>query len=189
MKNLKDLNINTDWTLFLDRDGVINKQIIDDYVRNWTDFEFLPTTIDALQILEKRFKRIVVVTNQQGIGKGLFTREDLELTHQNMLYELKYYKARIDKCYFAPNLNSENSPNRKPGIGMALQAQKDFPEINFTTSIMIGDSISDMEFAKNAGMTSVFVGSLKKFEENKTKCDFYFANLLEFALDLVNDKN
>ncbi len=178
---LKDLNITKDWTLFLDRDGVINKKLDNDYVKHWIEFEFLEGVFEALKKLDTTFGKIVVVTNQQGIGKGLYRTEDLELIHKNMLYEITYLGGRIDKVYFSPYLNSLNHPTRKPGIGMALQAQKDFPEINFSKSIIVGDSLSDMEFGRNAGMKTVFISEEKKKDE---RIDMQFTSLLEFVNNL-----
>lgn len=174
--NLKDLNINTSWTLFLDRDGVINKRIVDDYVKKWDEFEFNDGVIDAIKKFKSVFGTIVVVTNQQGIGKGIMHAEDLELIHKNMIYELSYFGGKIDKVYYSPFLASENHPTRKPAIGMALQAKKDFPAIDFSKSIMVGDSGSDIEFGKNAGMKTVFIG-----EHNKYNADLHCKSLIEFA--------
>jgi histidinol-phosphate phosphatase family protein len=150
--------IDKSWTLFLDRDGVINKRIVDDYVKTIAAFEFLPGIPEAIGRLSRQFGRLIVVTNQQGIGKGFYTMEDLNRIHDYMLSIIKQHGGHIDAIYHAPNLAQENSPLRKPGIGMALQAKTDFPEIDFSRSVMIGDSESDMEFAKNAGMKAVFVG-------------------------------
>ncbi|MBA3681039.1 MAG: HAD-IIIA family hydrolase [Bacteroidetes bacterium] len=178
---LKDLNINKEWTLFLDRDGVINKKLDNDYVKHWIEFEFLEGVLEALKKCDTTFGKIVVVTNQQGIGKHLYRIEDLELIHKNMLYEITYLEGRVDKVYFSPYLNSENHPTRKPGIGMALQAKKDFPEIDFTKSIIVGDSLSDMEFGRNAGMKTVFISEEKKKDE---RIDIQFNSLIEFANNL-----
>lgn len=178
---LKNLNINKSWTLFLDRDGVINKKLDNDYVKHWVEFEFLNGVFDALKKMDTIFGRIVVVTNQQGIGKHLYRVEDLELIHQNMIYEINYLGGRIDKVYFSPYLDSENHPTRKPNTGMALQAKKDFPEIDFTKSIIVGDSLSDMEFGKRAGMTTVFISEEKKKDD---RIDLHFRSLIEFALSL-----
>lgn len=175
---LKSLNIDKSWTLFLDRDGVINKRLIDDYVKHWVEFEFIDGVLPALKELKDVFGTIVVVTNQQCIGKGIITVDDLELIHKNMLYEIDYMKGRIDKVYFSPYLSSENHPTRKPGIGMALQAQKDFPKIDFSKSIMVGDSMSDMEFGRKVGMKNVYV-SQKDKESNLV--DFNVRSLLEFT--------
>lgn len=81
--------------MFLDRDGVINKRIVDDYVKNWNEFEFLDGVIDAVKKFSTVFGKIVVVTNQQGIGKRVMRPEDLELIHKNMVYELTYFGGRI----------------------------------------------------------------------------------------------
>ena len=178
---LKDLNINKSWTLFLDRDGVINKKIDNDYVKHWIDFKFIEGTFEALKKLDAVFGKIVVVTNQQGIGKQLYRVEDLELIHQNMLYEITYLGGRIDKVYFSPYLHSQNHPTRKPGIGMALQAQKDFPEIDLTKSIIVGDSMSDMEFGRNAGMKTIFISEEKRTNQ---KIDLQYPSLIEFANNL-----
>lgn len=178
---LKHLNINNSWTLFLDRDGVINKKLDNDYVKHWVEFEFIEGVFEAIKKFNSVFGKIVVVTNQQGIGKNLYRVEDLELIHKNMIYELTYLGGRVDKVYFSPYLNSENHPSRKPNIGMALQAQKDFPEVNFNTSIIAGDSLSDMEFGRNAGMKTIFISEEKKQHET---IDFQFKSLIEFANQL-----
>ncbi|AEA34632.1 D-glycero-alpha-D-manno-heptose-1,7-bisphosphate 7-phosphatase [Hippea maritima] len=136
-------------TLFLDRDGVINKKIENDYVRNWEQFEFLPNVIEALKILNSLFDRIIIVTNQRGIGRKLMTEKDLEVIHKNMLSVLSKENIKIDKIYYCPHDYKKEICNcRKPKIGMALQAKKDFPDIDFRNSIMVGDSLSDIEFGK-----------------------------------------
>lgn len=180
---LKNLNIDKSWTLFLDRDGVINKKLENDYVKHWTEFEFLGGTLDALKVFDQMFGKIVVVTNQQGIGKRVYTTEDLELIHKNMIYELTYAGGRIDKVYFSPHLDSANHPTRKPGTGMGLQAKQDFPEIDFVKSIIVGDSMSDMEFGRALGMKTIFI-----CDENKKdgRIDFVFKSLLQLAEALNN---
>jgi len=151
--------IDKTWTLFLDRDGVINKKRDNDYVKNLDELEILPGIPHAIANLSKKFGRVVVVTNQQGIGKGLMTENDLKLVHDQVQKEVESAGGTIDAFYFAPQLAVENAPFRKPGVGMAHKAKEDFPEIDFSKSIMIGDSISDMQFAENAGMFAVFIGS------------------------------
>lgn len=173
---LKNLNIDKSWTLFLDRDGVINKKIDNDYVKHWVEFEFIDGVFDAIKFLNGLFGRVVVVTNQQGIGKRLYRVEDLELIHKNMLYEIEFYGGRIDKVYFSPYLAAENHPTRKPGIGMALNAKADFPEIDLSKSVIIGDSMSDMEFGRAAGMKTIYISELPKQDP---RIDFNFRNLNE----------
>jgi len=158
MMQLSNLQITNEWTLFLDRDGVINRRIIDGYVKRPEEFEFLSNVPESIATLTGIFNRIIVVTNQQGIGKGLYTAEDLARVHEKMKLGVEAAGGKISAVYFAPHLAAENSPMRKPGIGMAMQARNDFPDIDFSKSIMVGDSKSDMEFAHNAGMFAVFCG-------------------------------
>lgn len=175
---LKDLHIDKNWTLFLDRDGVINRKLENDYVKHTTEFEFLEGVHPALKKLNSIFGHIVVVTNQQCIGKNIIRVEDLELIHNNMMYEINFLGGRIDKIYFSPYLAADNHPTRKPGTGMALQAQQDFPAIDFKHSIMVGDSISDMEFGRHAGMKTVYISEHHKTDE---RIDFNCRSLFEFS--------
>jgi histidinol-phosphate phosphatase family protein len=145
------------WTLFLDRDGVINERIPGDYVKDWDQFDFIPGSIKAIERFANIFGIIVVVTNQAGIGKGLMTEAQLHEVHKQMLKTVRLLDGRIDKVYYAPDLSTHASTLRKPNVGMALQAQSDFPEIDFTRSIIVGDSLSDMEFGHNLGMVKVFI--------------------------------
>jgi histidinol-phosphate phosphatase family protein len=175
---LKNLNINKSWSLFLDRDGVINKRLEGDYVKTLDEFEFIDGVPEALKILSGIFGKIIIVTNQQGIGKGLYTENDLNIIHHYLSDEIEKHEGRIDKIYFSPHLASANHSSRKPGIGMALEAKNDFPEIDFTKSLMVGDSMSDMIFGKSAGMKTIFLN-----EENikDEKIDFCFPSLFELA--------
>ena len=155
--------IDTSWTLFLDRDGVINKKLDGDYVKTIDEFEFLPYVLEAIKLFSSRFHRVVIVTNQQGISKRLMTEDDLHKVHQHLLQEVQNFGGKIDAIYHAPQLAEENSIMRKPNIGMALQAKEEFKSIDFKKSIMVGDSISDMEFAKNANMFAVFIGQSERY--------------------------
>lgn len=169
-------------SLFLDRDGVINRQIMGGYVTSIELFEFLPNVLEALALLAKKYEYIFIVTNQQGIGKGIFSEDDLAKVHQYMLDEIARTGGRIDKIYVSPYKESENNPNRKPNIGMALQAKRDFPNIDFSHSIMVGDSFCDMQFGKNAGMKTVFLNkNLPLREEICSLADEIYVDLADFA--------
>ena len=179
-KILEDLNIDKTWTLFLDRDGVINKKIEGDYVRTWEQFELLPGVIQALKILNGFFGRIIIVTNQRGVGKGLMSIKDLENIHNKMLCIFESEGIKIDAIYYCPHDYEKEACNcRKPNIGMALQAKRDFPEIIFEKSIMVGDSVSDIEFGDRLNMKSFLVGSSGLAD---------FKSLHDFALCLFNLK-
>jgi len=150
------LKTNT-WTLFLDRDGVINTRIPGGYVRSWEAFEFVAGSKEAIVRFTKLFNRVIVITNQQGIGKGLMTKEDLHQIHDQMLREVEEAGGRIDGIYYCPDLKTKPDNCRKPAPVMALQAQNDFPDIDFQRSIMVGDSLSDLQFGARLGMKVVWV--------------------------------
>ena len=172
--------IDKSWTLFLDRDGVINKKIESDYVRSLEQFEWLVGVIDSLVKLSKIFGKIIIVSNQQGVGKGLMTKQHVETIHNHIVKTIHDHGGKIDGIYFAPQLNTENSPMRKPEIGMALEAKKDFPEIDFSKSIMVGDSMSDMEFGRKAGMKTVLITHGNPVSKNEM-IDFMCTDLPEFT--------
>tara|TARA_B100001109_G_scaffold254484_1_gene254289 strand:- start:4635 stop:5177 length:543 start_codon:yes stop_codon:yes gene_type:complete len=179
--DLKDLQIDKQWTLFLDRDGVINKKLDDDYVKNIEEFSFIKGSKEAIAVFNLLFGRIVVVTNQQGIGKGLMSKQDLKEVHDYMELELVKAGAHLDKIYYCPELAESNASCRKPNTGMAEEARKDFPEIDFKKSIMIGDSLSDMQMGKRVGMVTLFITD----EEVVMKeADFQFKSLAEIAKSL-----
>lgn len=181
--NIKDLNPDKTWSLFLDRDGVINQQIANDYVQSIPQFKFIPGVLEAMPTLNGIFGRIVIVTNQQGINRGIMTEAQLIEIHDYMLENIKLAGGRIDKIYFAPQLATQSGYYRKPGVGMGLHAQKDFPEIDFKKSIIIGDSETDIEFGIKLGMKTVM---LTKGRNLSTKADYIFQNLYEVSMSLIH---
>jgi histidinol-phosphate phosphatase family protein len=182
---LKNLNISKDWTLFIDRDGVINKRLVDDYVKSWDEFEFLDGVLDAIKKFSETFGKIVVVTNQQGIGRKLMKEDTLIDIHQKMTEEIATAGGRIDRVYFCPDLKDSGSFNRKPQIGMGLKARKDFPGINFKKSIIAGDSKSDMQFGKRLKMKTVLIGDdFSIASRNPKLVDYHYDGLIDFANQL-----
>ena len=156
MMDLK--KIDKSWTLFLDRDGVINYESVGSYITRWEDFRFYEGVLDALKIFAEKFGRIFIVTNQRGVSKGLMTERDLRDIHLNMLGSIEANGGRIDKIYYCIDMEME-SPNRKPNPGMGLQAKNDFPEIDFERSLMIGNTMNDMIFGKKLGSYTFFIAS------------------------------
>lgn len=184
--NLENLNIDKTWSLFLDRDGVINKRKIGDYIKKWEEFEFLPGVLEAIQIFSAIFGKTFIVTNQQGIGKGLMLESDLESIHEKMISEIRYHGGNINKIYYSPYKEEEKSVFRKPNTGLARKARIDFPEIDFNKAIMAGDSITDMQFGKNAGMFTVFISKDNNlFSENYGLIDFVYPDLKSFASAII----
>ena len=151
-------SIDKEWALFLDRDGVINYEKKDDYIRNWQEFKFYDGAKEAIKTFSERFGKIIVVSNQRGINKGLMTEEDLASIHRNMQREIESSGGRIDGIYYCTAIEAKD-PYRKPNPGMAFLANQDFPEIDFSKSIIAGNKPSDMLFGKNAGMYSVYIAS------------------------------
>lgn len=147
------------WTLFLDRDGVINRRLPGHYVTHWETFEWIPGVLPAIAAFSRLFGRIVVVTNQQGIGKGLMSEKQLAEIHQHLVKSVVAAGGRIDAVYYCPHLSTDNCGCRKPLGGMALSAQADFPEIDFSQSVMAGDTASDIQFGQNLGMITALIGS------------------------------
>ena len=144
-------------TLFLDRDGVINKKLEGRYVTNFNEFVFVKNSDLAIRKLHKIFKRILIVTNQQGIGKGIMTEDDLNLLHLQMQRKLNPDFDLIDKIYFCPCLEGDSCNCRKPKTGMLEEAKLDFPEIIIKNSFLIGDSESDIEAGNKFGLKTIKV--------------------------------
>jgi len=177
--NFSDINPN--WTLFLDRDGVINVEKDNDYIKTWNEFEFYNESIEALPILANLFKTIVIATNQKGVGRGIMTENDLNQIHENMLRTIKTIGGRIDHVFYCTDIEND-SINRKPQPGMAMQAKEMFPFIDFNTSIMVGNRPSDMAFGRNAGLHTIFLATTHpETPFPDPNIDFRFNNLLEFA--------
>ena len=131
-------------TLFLDRDGVINVKLEGRYVRTINEFIFMPGAEQAIEKLSKVFNRILIITNQQGIGKGIMSEEELELLHYEMCDQINLHGGVVDKIYYCSHLANKNCSCRKPNTGMIKQAIIDFPDINIEESYLIGDSDSDI---------------------------------------------
>ncbi|HXB08369.1 MAG TPA: HAD-IIIA family hydrolase [Puia sp.] len=148
--------IDSGWTLFLDRDGVLNVEKEDSYIFHYGEFSFYAGVKEALRRCAAVFGPIVIVTNQRGVGKGLMTAADLEDIHQKMVAEIVLAGGRISGIYYADSLDNAH-PLRKPQPGMAHAAQRDLPGIDFSRSVMVGNNLSDMEFGRNAGMYTVFL--------------------------------
>jgi D-glycero-D-manno-heptose 1,7-bisphosphate phosphatase len=143
--------------IFLDRDGVINKKLDGRYVRSFKEFLFMPGALTSISKLSDVFKYVIIITNQQGIGKGLMTKSDLENLHYEMKREIEKKGGRIDAIYYCPDLASEKCNCRKPGTKMFENAIKDFPKIDVQKSFMIGDSDSDIEAGEAMHLNTVKV--------------------------------
>ncbi|MGQ0737752.1 MAG: HAD-IIIA family hydrolase [Bacteroidota bacterium] len=150
--------IDRNWTIFIDRDGVINHEKKDGYILNWDEFRFYDGVKETFHKISSKFGKVVVVSNQRGVGRGLMTEAGLKDIHERMQAEIETAGGRIDKIYYCSSTDNKH-PDRKPNPGMAFHARRDFPGIDLSRSMMIGNKLSDMLFARNASMYSVFAAT------------------------------
>lgn len=142
-------------TIFLDRDGVINENQ-SDYVKSWSEFRFLPGSLEAIAKLTQAGHRIVVCTNQAGVARGSLTVETVEEIHRQMVAAIAEAGGVIEKVYYCPHGKDENCPCRKPRPGMLLRARDELG-LDMSDAVFIGDSITDVRAAIAAGIHAVLV--------------------------------
>jgi D-glycero-alpha-D-manno-heptose 1-phosphate guanylyltransferase len=166
--------------LFLDRDGVINELIPGDYVKRLDEFRFRSESLEELHRIAPFFENIFVVTNQAGIGKGLMTEADLEEIHEHMSLTLDFLGVGFRKIYHCPHRKEEGCGCRKPEAGMLDRARTEFPEISFDESVIIGDSITDIQMGRSRGLLTVALGSDFRDENDTPVQDISVMSLKEF---------
>lgn len=178
--------------IFLDRDGTIN--IDKNYMYKIEDFEFVENAVEGLKILFDLGYKLIIVTNQAGIGRGYYTEEDLEKLNKYMEDELIKSGIKIEKCYFCPHhaehgigKYKKDCECRKPKAGMLLEGIKEF-DIDVTKSYMVGDKMSDAQAGINANVKPIIVRTGKEItkEIEKSGIDIY-SSLYEFAIKLKNE--
>jgi D-glycero-D-manno-heptose 1,7-bisphosphate phosphatase len=177
-------------TVFLDRDGVLNQKMPEGrYVTALSEFVPLPGVPQAIASLNRAGLRVVAVSNQRGIALGLYTAADVLDIHAAFQSELASEGARVDAFYFCPHDKAECNC-RKPLPGLFNQAVADFPAISAETSVIIGDSWSDVEFGRRLGMLTIFIDgdpALQKpgAEAARQSADLRFPSLLEAVESLL----
>jgi len=144
-------------TIFLDRDGVINRNPPNKgYVRKWAEFTFIPNSRKAIRELTESGYRIVVVTNQSGIGRGLYSEEDLADIHARMVAEINKTGGKIDAVYYCPHHPDAGCECRKPKPGMLIRAAREH-NIELSNAYLIGDWTTDIEAGQRVGATTFLV--------------------------------
>ena len=139
--------------IFLDRDGVINKHR-SDYVKSIEEFELLPRVAHYLRELQKLGFKLVIVTNQSAVSRGLMSLDQLKIIHDFLIEELYKYGCYIDDIFFCPHRPDENCECRKPGIKMFLDAAR-IHKIDLSKSWIIGDSQTDIEAGIKIGCNTI----------------------------------
>lgn len=143
--------------VFLDRDGVLNRKLPEGaYVSDWTQFQWLPGAVEAVARMNRAGLTVIVVSNQRGIALGRVSVEQLDLLHDQVRSHLARQGARLDAIYYCPHDHGECNC-RKPGAGLFEQAAKDFPQVDATNSVVIGDSLSDIQAGHRLGMRTIFI--------------------------------
>lgn len=137
-------------TLLLDRDGVVNRLIPNDYALSVEDIELNPEFLAEARNIAELFPRIFIVTNQACIGKGRLSAADAERINRFIVDTVAASGGRIDRVYTCPDADKD-SPMRKPSTGMADLISADYPEVDYSRAVMVGDSYSDRLFAERLG--------------------------------------
>jgi len=141
--------------IFLDRDGVINKNR-SDYVKRWSEFEFLPGSLEAMKRLALHGYHVVVITNQSVINRKMTTKETLQKIHENMTAAVASHGGHIEAVYYCPHVPEDGCSCRKPEPGLIYQAQVDY-ELDLSETCMVGDSLKDVACARRAGCGKVIL--------------------------------
>jgi histidinol-phosphate phosphatase family protein len=177
------MNYSMNRAAFLDRDGVINRKLPEgQYVTRWEEMQFLPRVESAIASLNGAGFRVIVVSNQRCVAKGLLSLRDLDLIHQRMLAELAAADAVIDQVYCCPHEKHPPCGCRKPEPGMLLSAARTH-EIDLAASWMIGDSESDVEAGRNAGCKTARI--LRPGEVANGTAGLFAGSLFEAVQDIL----
>jgi D-glycero-D-manno-heptose 1,7-bisphosphate phosphatase len=156
-----------DKVVFLDRDGVINLDS-SDYIKSWSEFKFIPRSIEAIKELTLQGFYIIIITNQSVINRNMVSGKGLEYIQASMKNEVKSGGGLIKDIFFCPHIPEDNCDCRKPKPGLIYQAQKAY-SIDLKDAVMVGDSAKDIECARNAGCgTAVLVKTGNGAEAEKT---------------------
>jgi len=179
-------------TVFLDRDGVINKYPGDEfYVTSVKKFTFLPGAKKAIARLTKAGFKIFIASNQAGVGRGIYAQRTLKAITSKMLSEIERAGGNIAKTYYCTHRKEAGCPCRKPKPGLLKKAAKEF-KFNLKNTYFIGDSIRDVVTAVNAGCKSILVLSGKEKLANRknweAKPDFLFKDLDRAASFLIQNR-
>jgi len=141
--------MNKSKSVFLDRDGVLNKNK-DDYVKNISELEIFPFISEPIKKLQSAGFKIIVITNQSAINRGLMTKKHLNEIHEKIQSFLIQHNTKIDYFYYCPHTPAQNCSCRKPKTGLLLKAIDDFL-IDIPNSWFIGDRDSDIQAGQSAG--------------------------------------
>ncbi|SMN15301.1 D-glycero-D-manno-heptose 1,7-bisphosphate phosphatase [uncultured Candidatus Thioglobus sp.] len=165
--------------IFLDRDGVINKEV--GYLHKIEDFEFIDGVFDVCLNFQSSGYEIIVVTNQSGIERGYYSEEDFQLVTQWMLEQFKNHGIQILDVFFCPHGPESNCDCRKPKPGMFNQANDKY-SIDMPNSWMVGDKEADIQAANSVGISNtILVKSGHNIDEKNSKSRFVFNSIKQVS--------
>ena len=141
--------------VFLDRDGVINKKRID-HVKSVDEFKIFSNVGDAIKLLRDKGYLVIIITNQSVIGRNIISEKKLDEIHIELKNYLKQSNTYVDSIYYCPHIPEQNCDCRKPKPGLIFEACQDF-DIDLKNSYFVGDSISDLDAARNAGCKGILL--------------------------------
>ena len=176
--------------VFLDRDGVINRNS-PDYIKSWEEFEFFPKSIEAIRLLNLNGFTTIIITNQSVINRNMVSKEGLEYIHALMKKAVQSGGGEIKDIFYCPHTPEDGCDCRKPEPGLIYQAQKKY-RIDLPTSIMVGDNAKDIECARRAGCgLSILIKSdniantEKILSEKKISPDYTASDLYDAAIWII----
>ena len=171
--------------IFIDRDGVINVDPIGDYVKSWADFKFEPGAIEALQLLDKKGYQIIIISNQAGIGDGLYKESDLQDIHTRMIGEMEKNHIPVRSAHYCLHGKQAGCACRKPETGLFEDAVKNI-QFSKSETYFIGDKNTDIEAGKRFGIKTIFVRTGHgQYDESKLKPPYVPELVAENLLDAV----
>jgi D-glycero-D-manno-heptose 1,7-bisphosphate phosphatase len=176
--------------IILDRDGVINYDS-EDYIKSPVEWIPIPHSLEAITALNKAGHTIVVATNQSGVGRGYYTLETMHQIHEKMQSALKKLGGHIDGIYYCIHTPETGCVCRKPKPGLMLQIKRDYPEL-FSSALVVGDSLRDLQAAHAAGCEAVLVKTGNGFKTlanlEEMKSILVYESLAHFTQHILNSK-
>jgi D-glycero-D-manno-heptose 1,7-bisphosphate phosphatase len=177
--------------VFLDRDGVINRDS-PDYIKSWKEFTFLPGSLTAIRDLTRAGYRLILITNQSAVNRGMVSWNQLRDMHSRMRAAIRECGGNLTDIFFCPHHPDEGCDCRKPKPGMIRNAQARY-SIDLDDAVMVGDSAKDMQCAENAGcggrvlvLTGNGAAARERLARENRLPDFVAENLLDAAEWILN---
>ncbi len=181
----------SDKVVFLDRDGTINEE--KGYLDNPHDLVLIDGAVEALRLLRQEGFRLIIITNQSGISRGYLTEDTLRKIHERLIKLLKDYDIVIDGIYYCPHLPDDGCGCRKPSTALIVRAVSELG-LSIGRAYVVGDKVSDIEMAENAGAKGILVRTgygveSEKELSSKPFCPSYIADdMMDAARWIIEDR-